>query len=260
MNDERSNIKAVRAGQSRRHIPCRLLKTSAGGQSVWRPVLFRNFADDSPEGSAECSLGRQPALLYTSSERPRACPVEFHARIYTRGRPGLPAFPRVGPQAAEGGLRADTDGGDAAVFDLETNVKLQGASPWHLTKRPGSTTDVAPSGLYDEETDAIPGAYAPGYTLSPLRGWAIVRQRGRCSSLLQCDTISQNPRRRAAVAEQKWPLVQGSICAREAESCQIRLTATVRVRSDKRGNPNRPLAWGVCAVAAGNAPRLPNGE
>ena len=46
--------------------------------------------------------------------------------------------PRVASQAAQGGLRGDRDEGgigNVAAFDLEANVKLQGASPWPLTKK-----------------------------------------------------------------------------------------------------------------------------
>jgi len=69
-------------------------------------------------------------------KRPRACTVESHACFYTRTHAGSPAFVRIAPPAASGGRRGDTDGGNAAAFDLETNVKLQGASPWPLTKKP----------------------------------------------------------------------------------------------------------------------------
>ncbi|HUY34418.1 MAG TPA: hypothetical protein VMV69_16850, partial [Pirellulales bacterium] len=74
----------------------RTAKTGGGGSvapSGLYNILFGPF------------LGLTPSLFYTSSKRPRACPVEFHARIYTRRLPGLPAFPRVAPQAAFGGLR-----------------------------------------------------------------------------------------------------------------------------------------------------------
>jgi len=51
-------------------------------------------------------------------------------------RTATPAFVRVASQAAKGSLRGDTDDGMAAAFDLDANVKLQGASPWPLTKKP----------------------------------------------------------------------------------------------------------------------------
>ncbi|HUY31726.1 MAG TPA: hypothetical protein VMV69_03025, partial [Pirellulales bacterium] len=61
-------------------------------------------------------------------------------------------------------------------FDLETNVKLQGASPWPLTKKP-LIAQHSHFTTCDQKMCRTTRAYAPGYTLPPLRGWAIVRQR-----------------------------------------------------------------------------------
>jgi hypothetical protein len=68
--------------------------------------------------------------------RPEACPLEIHARFYIRRLANLPALVRVASQAAFGSLRGDTDDGGGAAFGLEANVKLQGTSPWPLTKKP----------------------------------------------------------------------------------------------------------------------------
>ena len=45
----------------------------------------------------------------------------------------LPAYVRVAPQAAFGGLRGDADAGARPAFDVETNVKYQGTSPWPVS-------------------------------------------------------------------------------------------------------------------------------
>jgi len=100
--------------------------------------------------------------------RPGACPLEIHARFYIGRLSNFPAFVRGASQAAFGGLRGATDDGGGAAFGLETNVKLQGASPWPLTKKP---LIVQHSHFHtsNQKMCRTTSAYAPGYTLPSLR-------------------------------------------------------------------------------------------
>ena len=86
--------------------------------------------------STKSVTGAAASLYYTSSERPGACPLEFHARFYIGSFSKSPAFVRLAPQAAAGGLRGEADAGARPAFDVETNVKRgthvvgRGTSPW----------------------------------------------------------------------------------------------------------------------------------
>ncbi len=74
---------------------------------------------------------------------------------------------------------------------------------------------IAP--LYNRERRSDSWGLRPGYALSPLRGWAIVRQRNRPPSLSQRETIAQSRKEASlAGAERKQPQVQLAIRAQKA--------------------------------------------